>query len=108
MISLNRFKPIKISKPAEEDLKEIADYTLKQWGGAQRKAYLDLFKHFFKRLSRGDRKVCLLLKDREDIDVGLQSFTIKKHVVFLRVTEHEISIVRVLHSRMDHERHLHK
>ncbi len=98
-------KSIKISKPAELDLKNIASYTLSNWGESQKKTYLDLFKNFFINLSHDEANVALI-KSREDIDVGLFSFQIKKHVVYFRTTENEVLILRVLHSRMDPERHL--
>lgn len=106
MIFLKHFKTIKISKPAELDLKNIAEYTLNQWGESQKKAYLDLFKQFYYRLIQNEGIDVLLLKTREDIDAGLLSYHIKKHVVYLRLTEHEFLILRVLHSRMDPEKHL--
>jgi toxin ParE1/3/4 len=105
---LKKFKPIKISNPAEIDLKNIADYTSKEWGELQKYAYLGLFKQSFISLNQnqGSNKISPLVKDRKDIDVGLLSYGVKKHVVYFRETEQELLIVRVLHSRMDPEKHL--
>lgn len=103
-----KFKPIKISKPAEIDLKNIADYTSKEWGEPQKKAYLDLFKQFFLALShcQNYNDLIPLIKDQKEIDKGLLSYCIKKHVIYFRETEDELTIVRILHSRMDYEQHL--
>ena len=106
MVFLNHFKTIKVSKPAEIDLKGIASYTLKHWGESQKNTYLNLFKQFFINLSRRDEQVLPLLKNRDDIDSGLLSCNIQKHVVYLRLTTDEILVVRILHSGMDPERHL--
>ena len=108
MIFLKRFKSIKISKPAEIDLKDIATYTLKQWGESQKKAYLGLFKQSFRALStnKSDNKISPLTQNRDDIDSGLMSFWIKKHVVYYRETKQELLIIRILHSQMDPEKHL--
>ena len=105
---MKKFKPIKISNPAEIDLKNIADYTSKEWGELQKNAYLALFKQSFISLSQnqGSNKTSLLIKDRKHIDMGLWSYGVKKHVVYFRETEHELLIVRILHARMDPEKHL--
>ena len=108
MIFLKSFKPIKISKPAENELKNIAAYTLKQWGKLQKKSYLDLFKQSFKYLSTSqtDNEFLPLTQNRDDIDSGLWSYRVKKHVVYFRETKQEYLIVRVLHSQMDPEKHI--
>ena len=108
MSFLKDFKPIKISKPAETDLKNIADYTLREWGKLQKKNYLGMFKQSFLTLSQSpiDNNIMHLGRIREDIVNKLFSYRIKKHVVYFRETEHEFLIVRVLHSRMDPEKNL--
>ena len=108
MIFLKSFKPIKISKPAEIDLKEITAYTLKQWGKLQKKYYLGLFKQFFNDLStiQSDNEFFPITRVRDEIDNGLMSYQIEKHVVYFRETKHEFLVVRVLHSQMDPEKHL--
>jgi len=108
MISLKSFKPIKISKPAEIDLKDIAAYTLKQWGKLQKKSYLGLFKQSFSALStsQSDNKTLPSTQNRDDIDADLFSYRVKKHVVYYRETKQELLIIRVLHSQMDPQKHL--
>jgi len=105
MTSLKNFKPIKISKPAEIDLKDIAAYTLKQWGKLQKKSYLGLFKQFFSAIQSGN-KILPSTQNRDDIDTGLFSYRVKKHVIYYRKTKQELLIIRVLHSQMDPEKHL--
>lgn len=43
---------------------------------------------------------------RDNIALGLRAHTVGKHIIFYRVTEHLLVIVRVLHQGMDPERHL--
>jgi len=107
---LKNFKSIKISDTAKKDLKKIGEYTLKEWGILQKKYYLDLFKHSFKTLSHtiSDDSIIPLSKPREDIDRGLLSYNVKKHIVYYRESEQEFTIIRILHSRMDPEKHLHE
>ena len=103
---MKKFKIVKVSNPAEKDLKEIADYTLKEWGKLQKKNYLGLFKQSFMSLSQRDDKITPLIKNRKDIGAGLFSYCVKKHVVYFRETEHNFIIVRILHSCMDSKKHL--
>ncbi len=102
---LKHYKSIKISKPAELDLKNIANYTLSHWGELQKQLYLGLFKELFINLREDDANPALI-KIREDIDEDLLSFRVRKHVVYFRITAKEVLILRVLHSSMDPEKHL--
>jgi len=103
---LINFKPIKISNPARNDFKNIAQYTLKEWGKLQKKTYLNYFKQSFITLSQNNKNLMPLGKPRQDIGEGLLSYRIKEHVVYFRETKQEFVIVRILHSRMDPEKHL--
>lgn len=103
---MKTFKFIKISKPAESDLKDIADYTSQQWGSKQKKVYLGLIKQSFLKLCQDGVVATILIKDRKDIDIGLFSYQIGKHIVYFRETDTEILIIRILHSQMDPEKHL--
>lgn len=103
-----KFKPIKISKPAQVDLKNIGNYTLENWGKIQKKNYLNLFKKSFIALSKqGSKEGYLpLVKNREEITEGLMSYPVKSHMVYFRETEYEIIIIRILHHRMEPSKHL--
>jgi len=96
------YKPLRISTPAKTDLQNIATYTQKEWGIGQKKVYLGLIKKSFNTLST----VGNIGKKRDDIDQGLYAYSIKKHTIYFRETEQEFVILRILHSRMDPERHL--
>ena len=103
---MTNFKAIKISNPARNDLKNIAAYTLKEWGKLQKKTYLNYFKQSFITLSQNNNEFMPLRKPRQDIGEGLLSYCIKQHVVYFRETKHEFVIIRILHSRMDPEKYL--
>ncbi len=100
--SLTNYKPLRLSSPAKTDLQHIATYTLQKWGVVQKKVYLDLIKKSFNTLST----VGNIGKKRDEIEKGLYSYRIKKHTVYFRETDHEFVVLRILHSRMDPERHL--
>ncbi len=96
------FKRTRLSDPAFRDLQSISEYTHSEWGVEQKKAYMALINKSFKTLSR----VGNIGKLRAEIDKGLYSYTVKKHVVFFRETESEFVIIRILHTRMDMEKQL--
>ena len=107
---MKSFKPIQISEFAKKDLQKIGKYTLKEWGALQKKYYLGLFKQSFKTLSHtvsGD-SIVSFGKSRDEIDSGLLSFIVKKHIVYYRESEQAFIIIRILHSRMDPGKHLHE
>jgi len=105
---LKSFKPFIISKPAENDLRDIVEYTLKQWGKLQKKSYIGLFKQSFKALSTSQANNVFLpiTQVRDEIDKGLMSYRIKKHVVYFRETKQQFLIIRILHLQMDPEKNL--
>ncbi len=107
---MKNFKSINISDPAKEDLQEIGEYTKNKWGSLQKKYYLGFFRKFFKTLSHSvsNESIVSLGKVRDEINMGLLSYNVQKHVVFYRESEQEFLIIRILHSRMDPGRHLHE
>jgi toxin ParE1/3/4 len=90
-----------LSRLAEQDLKEIGRYTEKTWGRKQRNVYLsDLDKCFYRLADSPD-----LGGTCDEIRIGYRRFYQGKHVIFYRKVENGIVIVRILHERMDFERH---
>jgi toxin ParE1/3/4 len=92
----------RLSRLALTDLREIGRFTLERWGLAQRRAYLRSIDARFAVLARDPRSG----RRREDIGPNWHSAIIGSHVIFYKVAERDIEIVRVLHSRMDIWRHL--
>ncbi|WP_432612799.1 type II toxin-antitoxin system RelE/ParE family toxin [Mesorhizobium mediterraneum] len=45
-------------------------------------------------------------KNAENIRPGLLKYPIGSHVLFLRIGDKSIDVVRILHQRMDYPRHL--
>lgn len=99
---MTNYKPLRLSAPAKTDLQSIATYTQQEWGLGQKKVYLGLIKKSFNTLST----VGNIGKKRDDIELGLYAYSIKKHTIYFRETEQEFVVLRILHSRMDPERHL--
>jgi toxin ParE1/3/4 len=72
------------------------------WGEAQMTRYVDALDARFAELARFPE----LGRSRNDIAVGYRSIVQGSHVVLYRVTRRHLVVVRVLHGRMDPDRHL--
>ena len=95
-------KAIRISGPARRDLAQIGAYTRKEWGKRQKSAYLAGIKARFLDL----RDTPGMGTDRRDMNEGLRSHPVGKHVIYYRETKRYLVIVRVLHQNMEPARHL--
>ncbi len=91
-----------LSPRAKADLGEIWDYTAEQWDGKQAERYTRLIAAAIQALAsvptRG--KAC------DYIRKGYRKYPVGAHVIFYRVIEGGIDVVRILHSHMDFARHL--
>jgi toxin ParE1/3/4 len=88
---------------ARRDLSEIWDDTATQWGTAQADRYIRLIVSACDVLATGGARG----RSAEAIRPGYLRQTVGSHVVFYRARKRGgIEIVRVLHQRMDLERHL--
>lgn len=86
------------SKKAVNDLSEIWNYTAKNWSIRQANYYYNFIISFCKSI--GKNPVLLGIKYDEVID-GLLGCKVKKHVIFYRIKNNEILIIRILYERMD-------
>lgn len=93
---------LRISRRAENDLGDIADYTIAEFGIEQARKYRDQLQACFDSLLDNPH----LGRSAEDIAPQLRRIRQQAHVVFYVPTADEILIVRVLHHSMDFERHL--
>lgn len=90
-------KAYELSLAAEQDLEEIFDYTLEKFGLHQAVEYLSEFEIFFANLVSNPR----IGKNRNEIRPGLKSFSKSSHIVFYRILNDRIRIVRILHGSRD-------
>ena len=86
-----------LSKEADQDLDEIFDYTETVYGFDQAVEYISQFEGLFERLLENPA----LGRRRNEIRPGLRSFPKLEHVVFYRVLQDHILIIRVLHAHRD-------
>ncbi|MBD3902991.1 type II toxin-antitoxin system RelE/ParE family toxin [Chryseobacterium sp. Ch-15] len=86
-----------LSEIADEDLVNIFDYTMDEFGFDQAEKYLFEIDDIFQNLIINPQ----LGKTRNEIKQGLYSFPKDNHVIFYRISEDHIRIVRILHGSRD-------
>ena len=92
-----------LSRKAVEDLKDIGRHTTKQWGREQRNRYLGQLDSQFQALAADPDRG----RECSHIREGYRRYPSGRHVIYYRqLSADRIEIVRVLHDRMEPERHL--
>jgi toxin ParE1/3/4 len=91
-----------LSPAAKNDLKEIYQYGLRQWGQAQSGRYLTAIQENLWSLT----EQTLIGSERPELLPDIQSLPIQSHTLFYRVTVSQVEIIRVLNGRQDPKRHL--
>ncbi|MCW3110487.1 MAG: type toxin-antitoxin system RelE/ParE family toxin [Segetibacter sp.] len=94
--------PFVISKKAVSDLEEIWLYTVEKWSLEQADRYYNLIfdeiNYICKNINAG--------KSMEHVRKGYRASKVKSHLIFYRVLNDAIEIIRILHERMDIENRL--
>jgi toxin ParE1/3/4 len=91
-----------LSPAAQADLEQIWDYTHDQWG-IEQEAYLRELQSAIERAAANPQigRAC------DEVRAGYRKLAAGSHTLFYRVSaEGVIDVVRVLHQRMDVDRHL--
>lgn len=91
----------RLTPRAEADLEDIFSYTAARWSFVQAEDYHAGFVTAFEKLGSSERS-----GRAADVPGGYLKYAVGSHLVFYRVSESGIVIVRILHQRMDVERHL--
>lgn len=92
-----------LSPAAQADLEQIWDYTHDRWGVDQAEEYLRDLQRAIERAAANPR----IGRSCDEIRPGYRKLAAGSHTLFYRVTaEGVIDVVRVLHQRMDVDRHL--
>ena len=87
---------------AQSDLDEIWDYTADRWG-------LDQAETYTRQIAKDIQKVAerpSLGSECKEVRRGYRQYPSGSHVLFYRTTDSGIDVVRILHERMDYERHI--
>jgi toxin ParE1/3/4 len=93
---------LRITTQANQDLLDIGEYTEREWGNEQREKYI---KQLFDRINWLSRNP-QLGKPRPEIKEGDYSFSEGKHLIFYFFDDEKLTVIAILHERMDFVRHL--
>ncbi|NKB54705.1 MAG: type II toxin-antitoxin system RelE/ParE family toxin [Alphaproteobacteria bacterium] len=91
-----------LSKAAERDINQIADYTITSFGLDQARRYRDDLTKLFSSLAENP----LMGRDHGHIRPGYRRHIHARHSIYYRVRDDRIEIMRILHERQDPLRHL--
>lgn len=95
-------KSLFISPLARQDLIGIYHYTSRRYGETKAKSYLSSLDSCFHSLADGitpSRSV-------DAIHANAQRALCGQHVIYFTIEKNELTVLRVLHQRMDPARHL--
>ena len=94
--------PFVITKKAVSDLEDIWLYTVEKWSVEQADRYYNLIfdeiNYICKNSTAG--------KSMEHVRKGYRTSKVKSHLIFYRVINDTIEVIRILHERMDIENRL--
>ena len=91
-----------ISKMAMSDLEEIWLYTVEKWSVEQADRYYNLIFDEINYICTNSNAGKLM----EHVRKGYRASKVKSHLIFYRVLDETIQVIRILHERMDIETHL--
>jgi Plasmid stabilization system protein len=92
----------KISRKAENDLRNIARYTQDTWDREQRREYLYGLNNMFKLLAENP----LISRERREFSPAVRIHKYGHHLIVYLDCQDHILIVRILHENMDIDEHL--
>lgn len=93
-----------LSKKASEDLIKIWYYTMNTWSEEQADIYYQNFIQSFEHIAQSPDSVG---RSYDDVCTDYRSFRSGRHIIFYRILKNrKVRIIRIIHERMDFERHL--
>ncbi len=93
---------IKLKPKAYDDLTNIYQYSLKEFGQAKATQYIKSLDEAFSKLAN-DSNIGI---DYSDIRPQLRAYLTASHIVFFKRSKYDITVLRVLYQSMDFNRHL--
>jgi toxin ParE1/3/4 len=91
-----------LSPRARADLDDIWNYSAQRWGTDQAEDYIRLVQKAIETVSEEPRRG----RTCDEVRKGYRKYPVGSHVLIYRGGKAGIDIVRILHNRMDFERHL--
>jgi len=91
--------PYIISKEAIADLEEIWLYTVRKWSVAQADRYYNLISEEINYICKNTNTG----RSMEHIRAGYRASKVKSHLIFYRIKNNTVEVIRILHEKMDIE-----
>lgn len=92
----------RLTPAAERDLEAIWTHTVERWGVEQANRYTDFLAAAFAELAQSPKSAPAC----DHIRPGYRRRNVERHIIYFRITNYGIAVVRILHDRMDAPRHL--
>lgn len=92
----------RLSPAARNDLEQIWSFGEERWGADRAERYLREIQHLLESLASGRRQG----RSCETIRAGYFKAPVGAHVIFYRLYGGDVDVSRILHQRMDFDRHL--
>jgi toxin ParE1/3/4 len=92
-----RRRHLTLKPRARQDLRDALLFTRERWGAAQLSRYRVRLYEAMRTLIDYPE----LGQSRDDLFLGCRSLRVEQHMIFYRLTETDIVVVRVLHVRQD-------
>ena len=91
-----------LSPAAQSDLDEIWNYSAEHWGADRADSYVRDLIGAVEKIAAGKRRgrAC------DEIRQGYFKYSCEQHVLFYRMSDEALDVVRILHQRMDLKRRL--
>ena len=94
--------PVVLTSDAEIDLRGILLYSRRQWGTVQRDTYRAAIRRALNTIATNPS----IGHPYDRLRPGRRSFPVQRHVIHYRIDDDRVTILRILHERMDVARHL--
>ena len=91
--------PFVISKKAISDLQEIWLYTFEKWPSQQADRYYKLIFDEINCICKNNAAG----KSMDHVRKGYRASKVKSHLIFYKLSNETIEVIRILHERMDIE-----
>jgi toxin ParE1/3/4 len=93
---------LEVTPRARRDIEQIWEYSFQRFGLNKAEAYLRDIQRAAMTVTEDPRRGLAC----DEIRSGYRKFSVGSHILFFRASATRVVIVRILHARMDFDRHL--
>ena len=91
-----------LSPAAHDDLRQIHRYGIRNWGASRSIDYLEHLKQRLWQLTDHPE----MGMPRDELLPAMRSLAVDSHMVFYRLQQPQVQILRILHARQDPDLHI--